>query len=1162
MLPCVAKYTARLDNAVCRYQAAFAINGLAGDAVEVSSGRKLLLAQSETDFTLPGRLPLVCTRFYSSTLEIPGLLGRGWRLPWEITLRKVDGGLVYTDQQGREIRFLWLEAGTQMLDPIEQIYLSRIKDGRFVLHTLEALYYVFDVFDQHGVARLKMIEDALEQRIGFVWNTAGQLLRVRGLCGHELHLRYRDGPQARLIAIDCVMGGSLGRLVSYVYDDQGCLCRVSNRTGQVIRQFTYDAGLLVEHVNALGFSCCTLWQTIDGFPRVVEQRDCEGAHYYFKYDFVSRHTEVCNVFGHSAHWYYDEYGQIVAYSGFDGAAYRFAYNDAGWLVTLHLPGERCVQLDYDALGREMREIDPLGHKTETVYHANTFKPLFVVLDDTRFRRMERDKRGLMLLQTDLMGRTSRYTYSEDGTPLSMIDARGGVTRFEHNRWGCITRCIDVDGKSSHYGYDSNGYLCRIQDALGQVVHIEYSNDGWPHTVNRADGSREYYAWNVLGQLLSYTNAEGHTQYWYRNRRGQVIRYVDCEDRTVSYEYDAHGRLTVITNSNGVSHRFGWDAGDRLQRERLPGGMIRQYTYHATGYLQSIETCAGGQVRRMTYHHDALGRLTAWSSDHSHTVCEYDLLGQVINVSREPTKVGNTLRIVADSVRFEYDRSGWLLAEHGAHGSVHYRRDQLGIPLLVTLPQGQLLSSNADAAGYMQQIAWNGIPIAIFQRDALYREIMRNQGMLITETVYDVLGRRIEQTSVTAAHAESGQIQDILLSRKETYSPVGMLVSSVDRYAGHRYFKYDRSGRLLRCFSDTFHLEHFVWDNIGNLLDDQSANGGQPASSLIDNLLLSYRGWCYEYDVWGQLIRKYGNGPETHYEWDVEGHLLAMHCEGQSAYYHYDALGRRILKQIHVTHGNAGQGDVALDVSAVEETRFVWQGLRLLQEQSKAIISTYLYEPHRWQAHSIPMARIDQVVFNSAEDVDKTVLGAPLIYHYHTDSAGVVREVFDQNGQLAWSGHYTAWGKVVTQVGSLDQIKQVIRMPGRYLDEESGLHYSVLGYVDPNHGRLINPGLFGGLNPYCITPISNGWCDPVKVVACVVPRHCIASEIFSFLPQHNLIAKLPVHRLPYWELLRSIFVLLGEGCGQHDVNMFLKVNEYRLTRTIRQYFGNIPNHFGG
>ncbi|MDP9530928.1 hypothetical protein Q7L59_32115, partial [Pseudomonas protegens] len=86
------------------------------------------------------------------------------------------------------------------------------------------------------------------------------------------------------------------------------------------------------------------------------------------------------------------------------------------------------------------------------------------------------------------------------------------------------------------------------------------------------------------------------------------------------------------------------------------------------------------------------------------------------------------------------------------------------------------------------------------------------------------------------------------------------------------------------------------------------------------------------------------------------HGATLHSEAR---YHYDALGRRICKQ--VTQGGQTQN-----------TTFLWQGLRLLQEQQPQRHSTYVYEPDSYA----PLARID---------TDPTLPEREAkLYYFHTD----------------------------------------------------------------------------------------------------------------------------------------------------------------------------------
>ncbi|MDU7376733.1 MAG: RHS repeat-associated core domain-containing protein, partial [Enterobacteriaceae bacterium] len=59
--------------------------------------------------------------------------------------------------------------------------------------------------------------------------------------------------------------------------------------------------------------------------------------------------------------------------------------------------------------------------------------------------------------------------------------------------------------------------------------------------------------------------------------------------------------------------------------------------------------------------------------------------------------------------------------------------------------------------------------------------------------------------------------------------------------------------------------------------------------------------------------------------------------------------------------------------------------------------------------------------------------------------------------------------------------QNLRMQGQYLDRETGLHYNLFRYYDPDSGRFTQQdpiGLAGGLNLYQYAPNPLSWSDPL------------------------------------------------------------------------------------
>jgi RHS repeat-associated protein len=167
-------------------------------------------------------------------------------------------------------------------------------------------------------------------------------------------------------------------------------------------------------------------------------------------------------------------------------------------------------------------------------------------------------------------------------------------------------------------------------------------------------------------------------------------------------------------------------------------------------------------------------------------------------------------------------------------------------------------------------------------------------------------------------------------------------------------------------------------------------------------------------------------------------------------------------------------------SPVQRKRFVWQGLRMVQEVRDSGTSSYVYSPDE---RYTPLARLDALIGGAIAlaTIDKARTTSK-VYHFHTDLVGTPMEVTDEAGELAWAGKYSAWGKVEHGEDALlmERIDQPLRYPGQYEDKGTGLHYNTFRYYDPDVGRFISQdpiGLSGGHNLYAYVPNSTGWMDP-------------------------------------------------------------------------------------
>jgi RHS repeat-associated protein len=111
-------------------------------------------------------------------------------------------------------------------------------------------------------------------------------------------------------------------------------------------------------------------------------------------------------------------------------------------------------------------------------------------------------------------------------------------------------------------------------------------------------------------------------------------------------------------------------------------------------------------------------------------------------------------------------------------------------------------------------------------------------------------------------------------------------------------------------------------------------------------------------------------------------------------------------------------------------------------------------------------------------------------YYHPDQVGFPYQLTNANGSSDWSAHHSAWGttqdaassRSIANVRPFDaQEHQPLRFPGQYFDSETGLHYNMHRYYDPDTGRFAmhDPiGLRGDINLYRYAPNPNRWIDPL------------------------------------------------------------------------------------
>ena len=1038
--------------------------------VHAATGAKVLGDVEELDFVLPGILPIDWQRFYNSRDERSGsLFGAGWSVPYEVCVAirpHPEGGetLVYTDEQGRPIDMGSIPLGGAVFSAGEGLAVRRHLNGQLLIESDDGIYRLFEPTPANPtLLRLSQLGDRNDNRIHIDYDEAGRLVRLRDTFDLVQVELIRD--QDHLTHIERLYPNQRREvLVSYGYDTAGNLAEVRDATGQVQRRFAYDIGQrMVEHQLPTGLRCFYEWALIEGLEwRVVRHWTDEGDTYQFDYDLKAGLTRITDGLQRVSTRHWNTQHQIIQYSDNLAQTWLFEWNDERQLLSATDPLGGRYEYSYDESGNLIGETDPLGRSDSTLWLEHWALPLVETDAADNSWQYRYDPRGNCIAETDPLGYVTRYHYDAHGQPVEIIDATGKSKKLRWNPFGQLAEHIDCSGYPTRFSYDERGYLQAITDALGERTQFSYDAQGRLLSTQLPDGRTEHYQRDVSGQLVGYTDPAGHTTLYQHNRRGQVRQRTDAHGRQVQFGYDSYGRLQALINENGERYRFAWDAGDRLTEQQDLDGSAKHYSYdpldnvtavtavpapYGNGLALVPETPPAPIIHRL--ERDAVGRLVAKTTDDGRTDYHYDAVDQLTAVTFTDSQ-GN-----AQALGFAYDALGQLLCEQSSAGNLQHHYDELGNLIQTQLPDGRWLNRLYYGSGHLHQVNLDGQVISDFERDRLHREVLRTQGQLSTRSEYDRSGRL---RSRQRRHASQSTLLPAAAQKQFEYDPADNLIGKLDQQpaAQHRQLlHYDATGRIIAS-QDSLHgqRETFAYDAAANLLDGPQAGAGL----VVHNKLLTYQDKRYRYDAFGRMIEKRSakRGLQR-FAYDAESRLIEVRNEnGSVVRMTYDPLGRRIEK---TEHGNDGY--------PLGETRFTWDGLRLLQEHKHSQTSLYVYEDDSGYE---PLARVDG--------------SGPLqkIRYYHNDLNGLPEQLTEADGHNVWRATYRVWGNTLEEVREPYYIEeQNLRFQGQYLDRETGLHFNTFRFYDPDVGRFTTPdpiGLLGGFNLYQYTSNPLTWMDPL------------------------------------------------------------------------------------
>ena len=186
-----------------------------------------------------------------------------------------------------------------------------------------------------------------------------------------------------------------------------------------------------------------------------------------------------------------------------------------------------------------------------------------------------------------------------------------VTLYQYDQRGCMVRVINPMAEEQVYVYDGNGNPVTVTDEEGNETTVRYDLNNQPVELCYGDGRQAVFRYNrrgelvemkdwngtavmehdLLGRLTKVTDHNGNTTGYTYDAAGNRISIHYPDESVVNYTYDGNHRLTGVTDQNDAGTRYQYDPAGNLLSAVQPGSSAA-YTYNAAGKPVTVEYRAG------------------------------------------------------------------------------------------------------------------------------------------------------------------------------------------------------------------------------------------------------------------------------------------------------------------------------------------------------------------------------------------------------------------------------------------------------------------------------------------------------------------------------------------------------------------------------------------
>ena len=397
---------------------------------------------------------------------------------------------------------------------------------------------------------------------------------------------YRfDASGRHLETLDAVTGTPI---YTFSYDANGLLISITDLDGDITHVERASDGTPVAIVSADG-QRTELTLNAEGYLTTVVNP--AGEMRAIQYTTGGLMTEFTDRRGNINRFQYDSVGRLIQDTNAGGGGWTLAHTEtgSGYTNTLTSGEGRATAFSVEPLAtgdRSQRNTYPDGTVQERLFQTNA-QEITTAADATVTTLQEGpDPRFGMQAPVPL----SLTIATSAGLNLNTTTQRTAVLADPNDPFSItsLTEAFTVNNRAYSSVYTAAMRTYTNTTPVGRQSTTEVNNKLRPVRAQISGLNPTDYTYDTRGRLTALTEGDGvdsrTTTLAYHDtgaQKGYLASITDAEGRTVSLDYDAAGRVTGETLADGRVIGFGYDANGNLTSLTPPGRPAHQFTYTST-----------------------------------------------------------------------------------------------------------------------------------------------------------------------------------------------------------------------------------------------------------------------------------------------------------------------------------------------------------------------------------------------------------------------------------------------------------------------------------------------------------------------------------------------------------------------------------------------------